>query len=184
MVGHAKTPEERERRRQAAIDAGLTTGSTRSFEPGNTVPVTYGAYTPAVVAPRAETLLAEYLADPEFPDYAKTRMSRDLLLRLCQVRVRIALWWEAVEDAGVSAGDEVTTVSETVSGGGEQGPMKRRGRTVKSTPAEETLRRWVAQEKDLCKELGLTPVARARMGRDVAQATQSLADLWKDGEPQ
>jgi hypothetical protein len=180
----AKSPEERAAKRAAAVEAGLTTGSAApAFVEGNDVALSYGAYAPAVVTPRAESMLEELLEDPDFPEYAKARMSRPLLLRLCQVRVRIALWWEAVEDQGVGAGDEVTLTQETVTGGGESGPMKRRGRSVKSTPAEETLRRWVAQEEKLCTVLGLTPVARARMGRDVSAAASSLADLWKDGEP-
>jgi hypothetical protein len=49
-------------------------------------------------------------------------------------------------------------------------------------PAAEYLRRWEAQALKHREQLGISPLARARMGRDVAAGSVDMAKLMADLE--
>lgn len=178
MPGRAKTPEERARKRAAALASGHSNPHPH-FTAGNTVAMQSGMHSPAVVKPKAEELMAEYLADPGFPEYAKTVLVREQLSNLCTLRVQIRLWTEELERLGTDSGDEVTKVDERVSGSMEKGDFRRSSTAKKRTPPVETYRRLVTTEMNLAKELGLTPMARARMaGALKSSPQQNVAEEW------
>ena len=181
MAGRAKTPEERAAKLALAK---LTGRSQPAFGENNQAALIHGAYSSGVWQPLVEERLAAWLADPDFPEYAKALPQRFTLRSLARCQVRLELFYAAMENMSVTeAVSEVDTTREQVTGGGMSGaPMKRKSRTVKQASFEEMVRRWEGHHLNLSKELGLTPVAQAKLGRDVVAAKLDMAALIQQAE--
>ena len=66
-------------------------GTRPPFEPGNTLSMRSGAYSPRVAGPRAEAILAGLLADPVLPDRVKAPECRADLAKLAQLYAQAEL---------------------------------------------------------------------------------------------
>lgn len=187
MPGRSKDPAERARKRQAAIDAGLMRGTPDvvrvPFGAGNEVAVTHGAYSDSVLSPRAAAKMEQWLADPDFPEHAKKPYLRDVLRSYAWIRARIDLYWEMCDELGPErAIEELTTTTEKVTGSMEDGTFKRTAKSRKRMAPEETLRRWDASALKYAEQLGLTPMARAKLGKDVSSTAVNLAQVFTESE--
>lgn len=160
--------------------------SWKAFEPGHTISVQHGAYSPKVVDPVAAEIEREARARPSWPAYldggdydfeigawanaeAVCTILRNYLAKLGATEY----WLTEREDTDVDE-DQVTDTHR-----------RRRSGTKRIQSALEMLRRWEATAANSRKELGLTPLARARLGRDVTQATSNmdLAKYWQTEDP-
>ena len=187
MPGRSKDPAERARKREAAIAAGLMRGTPDvvrvPFGEGNEVAVTHGAYSDSVLSPRAAAKMEQWLADPDFPEHAKKPYLRDVLRSYAWIRARIDLYWEMCDELGPErAIEELTTTTEKVTGSLEAGDFVRRSKSRKRMAPEETLRRWDASALKYAEQLGLTPMARAKLGKDVSSTAVNLAQVFTESE--
>jgi hypothetical protein len=175
VAGRAKTPEERAAKLAAAKASGK---SAPAFQKGNQMALVHGAFSPGIVQPLVDQRLEAWLGDPDFPEYAKKPSQRFTLRSLARVEVRLELIYEAIEEMNLEDSlSEVSQTREKVTGGPDATVQRRRSRTEKRADYDERARRWETYRLNLLKELGLTPMAQTKMGRDVAAATVDLAQL-------
>lgn len=149
---------------------GLEPWQRPPFELGNELSLKHGSYSPRRVDPLTESILFSVLAEAEVPgastSYLAEASFRPQLWAWARTEARVQLVSEWLMDHG---GDLVDTE-------GEAGAVR---------SAAKHLNRLEAHAQKLRAELGLTPLSRARLGRDVAatkvDVAQLLADL-EDGE--
>lgn len=130
------------------------------FQPGHTLTLKHGAYSERLVEPRALEI-AQGMADAgELPDYLAQPRYRgavmDLARSLAQ-RERLADWLNANAAEG--------TPLELADNGEVRG----------AAVLLERVERAVERHRD---RLGLSPLAAARLGKDVAAQQVSLAQVW------
>jgi hypothetical protein len=133
------------------------------FEPGNTIGERHGAYSPRKVDPLAAELVTRMLADPgaghlRHPSY------------------RLALWaWGRAEAQAQLLTEYLAKRDEAT--GDEGGDLE--GDATKA--AYLPLHRAEARANTLRTRLGLDPLSRARLGRDVAggqlDTARAMAEL-------
>lgn len=135
-------------------------GQRPPFQPGN-VPAnaTHLAYSPKVVDPRAEALLTMLLEDPAVPAHAKAKAYRLELWALCRAEVKVHLIEEWL--AGQAT---------------EKHPLGDLG-DARIQAAYLQLHRSESRAASARSRLGLTPVAAARLGKNVAQAQVAQTDV-------
>lgn len=133
------------------------------FELGNELAMQHGAYSPRRVDPLAESLVQTVLVDARSlgstTAYLAEASFRPALLAWARAEARCQLVTEWLMDNGgdIAAGGEVRA------------------------PAEY-LRRWENQALKHREQLGLSPLARARMGRDVAARSVDMAKVMAELE--
>lgn len=120
------------------------------FEPGNTVAVRHGAYSPRRVDPLAQEILAAVEGTVSW----WTPADRAQAWRWARLEARCQLLVEHLADLGGDLDSE----------GNER-------------PASALLTRLELQASNLASKLGLDPLSRARLGRDVAAAQVDVATL-------
>lgn len=183
--GHAATPEERAAKRAAAVAEGRMSEAPAHapFEAGNVVSVIHGANSDRIVSVRAQAKLESCLSDSGFPEHAKQPYLRDSLKSWCWVRARIELYWEMCENLGPDkALSELATTDERVKI--FEGGTKRKAQTAKRMSPESMLKQWEAHALNLANALALTPLAMAKLGKDVASTQRDLASYWAEIEKQ
>lgn len=136
-------------------DKGHARGySWEPFGPGNEVAVKHGAWSPRRVDPLATEMVAT-VADATWLRPA----DRPALWSWARCEARIQLVVEWLEAKGDLSDD---------------GEVR---------PAADLLTRLEAQASGLRARLGLDPLSRARLGRDVAAQQVDLARLWATNPP-
>lgn len=133
------------------------------FAPGNEMAVKHGAFSPRRVDPLAADLIERMLADAGAPGSTTGY--------LLEASFQPALWSWARAEA------RCQLVSEWLWDNG--GDIEPNGEVRK---AAEYLRRWEAQALKHREQLGLSPLARARMGRDVAAGRVDMARVMAELE--
>ena len=121
------------------------------FEPGHQVSLKHGAWSPRVVDPLAEELVATVAATVDW----WRPCDRPAIWAWARAEVRCQLLVEWLAGKGGDVNDD--------------GTMR---------PAAEALTRLEATAGTLRARLGLDPLSRARLGRDVAGTQVDLARLW------
>lgn len=124
------------------------------FEPGNTAAVRHAAYSPRRVDPLATQLIDQVLADTTVP-YLAEPSYRPALWAWGRAEARVQLFAEHLaehEAAGCSACD-------------------------KCARWDEQLRKWESAAGTHRGRLGLDPLSRARLGKDMASAQVDMARL-------
>lgn len=131
-------------------------GQRPPFRPGQAVRLTHGAYHPETVDPIAAEIVAEVVEAEPY---------------LAEVRYRATLHAWAREEA------RCRVLADYLD---REGLHDTEGRL---RPAEQAMHRAETRAANLRTALGLTPLARARLGRDVASQQESLAQAmsaWAD----
>ena len=174
----ARTPEEKAAKLALARQTGRSNPAPQ-VKPGDKLSLQHGAYSPDIYEPYVDALIEIWLDDPDFPDYAKAPAQRDTLRSMARVQSRLNLMYREISEMTMDETlTEVTEARETVRGGGESGqPMTRKSRQKKTADYDDRLRRWETLRLNLAKELGLTPMAQTKMGRNVAATSVDLAQL-------
>lgn len=130
-------------------------GNEWAAQPGNTIALRHGAYSPRRVDPLAAEIAERLLADESAP-------------WLAQVSNRLAVWALARAEARVQLLDEwvggMDIVDASKSDRGQTSPL-------------ELLRRFEATAASMRANLGLDPIHRARLGRDTAATQVDLSTL-------
>lgn len=121
------------------------------FEPGNVAALTHGAWSPRKVDPLAREIL---VATAQHVDWW-TPADQTSAWAWARAEARVQLVTEWLADHGGTLDDDGTV-----------------------KPAAELLLRLERTAQSLRSVLGLDPLSRARLGRDVASARVDLARLW------
>lgn len=210
------TLEERERERKRQSDAerarayrkrqkakrilGIVGGEevavleARKIVPGNKLRLTHGASDPERVGPLAEQFMTSLLEDPDTDDYLRKPVMRHEVLAWAWAEAQVTLmraWMDA--DSISTAMTELTTTEETEADEG-RGTVRRVSASRKVSSLMSELHKAEVRAANRRKELGLTPLARARLGKDIANAQFDLARYFAeldaaegktaDGQPQ
>jgi hypothetical protein len=126
-------------------------------EPGNFLALKHGAKSPRIVDPLAAEIVAEAVADAPYLDQPKYRAT---VMAWAREEARCRLLSDYIERVGLVD---------------DQGNVAR---------AEGALHRAETRAANLRTACGLTPMSRARLGRDVAQAQVSLTQQLADRQRQ
>jgi hypothetical protein len=136
-------------------------GQRPPFGPGNEINLRHGARSERKIAPRAQAVLDDLMADPSLPSYLHDASYRGALAGLARA--------EAVVDM----------LEEYVAG------MTLRQSTTGALPVLEQLRKWMATAQSHRRALGLDPLSRATLTKDLvtarATAQAAVAQLAEDG---
>ena len=133
----------------------LPAWSRPPFEPGNELAVTHGAYSVRHVGPVADQLLQAVLQDAGV-SYLHSPAYRPAVTAWAEAEARVILIQAWV--------DGMSTQSAAESDRGKTSPL-------------ELLRKWEASASSHRARLGLDPLSRARLGRDVAAAQVDAVKL-------
>lgn len=133
-------------------------GQRRPFEPGHELSTRHGAYSPRKVDPLAAEMVA--LVDGDDAVSWLTAADRPALWAWARAEAQVQLLTEYLEQAGQATGDGIGNLDED---------------RVRS--AYLLLHRAEARALSGRARLGLDPLSRARLGRDVAAAKVDMARL-------
>lgn len=136
--------------------------SWEPFQPGHTLTLKHGAYSERLVEPRAREI-AQGLADSgELPSYLAEPRYRGAVMDLARClaqRERLGAYLEATASEGVPA------------------ELAENGEVRSAAALLAKVERALERHRD---RLGLSPLAAARLGKDVASQQASLAQFWAD----
>lgn len=158
---------------QAIIEA-------RRIVPGNKLSLTHGARDPERVSPLAEEFMNNLLSDPETDDYLRKPVMRHEVLAWAWAEAQVTLmraWMDA--DSISTAMTELTTSEETEADEG-RGTVRRVSASRKVSSLMSELHKAEVRAANRRKELGLTPLARARLGKDIASSQFDLARYFAE----
>lgn len=134
--------------------------SWEPFQPGNQVAVSHGAYSDRLVGPRALEIALNLTQDGAFPAYLAEPRYRPAVLAYCTTLARL----ERLETwLGAQATDGMPLELA------ENGEVRGATRLLMDLEKQAERHR---------QALGLTPLAAARLGKDVAAQRLSLAQVW------
>lgn len=138
-------------KRQHSPECGCT--RCRGFQPGNNAAIVKaGARSERVIAPRAAAVLEQLTAAGELPGYLDDVTFRPALLAYCRAEAVIGLLSEYVASIDLATA------------------------TAGNLPILEQLRKWTATAASLRRSLGLDPMSRATLTRDLVSARAVAAD--------
>lgn len=136
-------------------------GQRPPFTPGHTLSTRHGAHSDRLVEPRALAIAEGLEADGALPDYLRDPSYRPAVLAYCRTLAQV----ERVEGYLASR-----TPEHGVPELDDDGAVR---------AATRLLDRLVARADRQRSDLGLTPMSRARLGRDVAAQQVSIWDVWE-----
>ena len=180
----------RERKREQA--AGAVEGQVQAaelkpargyswepFQPGHMLSVKSGIYSARLLTPRAEEILLRERAKPTSPAYLEEPVYERAVRAWARAEAMLELYTEYVEQQTAEAmSTEFGEAEEDITGDGEKGGNStRRSRTRKTGPSLELWRKLDAAASMHRTKLGLDPLARARLGRDVASSQADMAQI-------
>jgi hypothetical protein len=157
------------------------TGQRPPFGPGHEVSVTHGANSERRLGPLAEAFVAALMADEATPDYLREPSYRWAVQAWGRAEAIVMLLSDWLSGMDVeTALTEVTTSeeSEERSKGGLKARRQMTSRRVASVV--DQLHRHEVRAMQLRARLGLDPLSRARLGKDVASQQLDLARLWAE----
>jgi hypothetical protein len=187
----------RQRRREQAGAAATVTGSAvepapyaagkgaaagyswEPFQPGHMLSVKSGIYSARLLTPRAEEILLRERAKPTWPAYLEEPVYERAVRAWARAEAMLELYTEYVEQQTAEAmSTEFGEAEEDITGDGEKGGSStRRSRTRKTGPSLELWRKLDAAASMHRTKLGLDPMSRARLGRDVASSQADMAQV-------
>lgn len=129
------------------------------FQPGHTLSLRHGAYSPRTIDPVAAEILASLLQD-ETTEYLQAPKYRLALLALSRAEAQIQLLTEYLEKRGEAAGDGVGDLADD---------------SIRS--AYLLLHRAESRADRSRARLGLDPLSAARLGQRIVGAAADMARL-------
>jgi hypothetical protein len=133
-------------------------GQRPPFQPGNSLAVSHGAYSPTRTDPLANQFRDEILASPDM-QYLNKPQYAAIFWRYCQAAAKVQLIEEWVDGMSIRGAAESTF--------GQTSPL-------------ELLRKWTATMLTLAARMGLDPLSYAKLGKDVVSTQVDLARLLSD----
>lgn len=167
----------RERKREAAKqprgyrwpDAG----------PGNELATVHGANSERRIAPLADQIAASLLSDPDTPPYLQEPSYAAVIRAWSRAEAVVSLLWDwlAEQDIGTALADTTTTDED------ERRSRSKSRRHTTSRHVESVLtqlHRHETRAMNLRSRLGMDPLSRARLGKDIAGQRLDLARLFAE----
>jgi hypothetical protein len=173
----------RYRERKKAALAGR--GPGKPFEPGHQLSVRHGAYSDRMRAPLAEQLASDLLADPEAPEYLRQPRWRYAVRAWSYAEADLLLLQARRDELIRQEGPDEPLVEETDLEESEtrpaMGAMSRVSRSRQRESLQRALDRADSKARGLRADLGLSPAAAGRLGRDIANTGRlDLALRWAE----
>jgi hypothetical protein len=157
------------------------------FEPGNEVATVHGAYSERRIAPLADQIAVSLLADDSTPQYIKEPSYSATVRAWSRAEATVQLLWNWLAEHDLDAA--LTDVTET-----DEDAELSKGAASKHTTSRHIesvltqLHRHEVRAANLRSRLGLDPLSRARLGKDVAaqhvDLARMFAELQQDGADQ
>lgn len=126
------------------------------FEPGNDVATTHGARSERRIAPRAQAILDELVSDPSLPAYLQDPSYRGALAGLARAEAIVSL-----------LEDHLATLNTAQA-------------TKGNLPILEQYRRWLTTVQTHRRALGLDPMSRGALTKDLAVAKANAAEALRN----
>lgn len=146
------------------------------FEPGNQVAAVHGAHSERQVAPLAAEIERAARTGPTWPAYLDEPTYAGAVSAWARAEAVVELLWRwlAEQDPldALSSSTESTTDLQEFTGGSRARTVARQTESVLNQ-----LNKWEATAARQRQRLGLDPLSRARLGRDVTAAQADLAQL-------
>lgn len=149
------------------------------FEPGNEVATRHGAHSERHVGPLADRIAAALLADPDTPRYVLEPSYAAAVRAWSRSEAVVQLLWNWLAEHDLDAA--MTDLTST-----DEDSVISKGRASKQTTSKRIesvltqLHRHEVRAATLRARLGLDPLSRARLGKDVAAQRIDLARLFSD----
>jgi hypothetical protein len=130
--------------------------------PGNELAVQHGAFSERRLAPRAAQIAEELLTRPDTPAWLKEPSYAPAVSAWARAEAVVSLLWDYLAERDLEAALTDTT---------ELDERHAKGRTISTARRVEAvltqLHRHETRAANLRRELGLSPLSRARLGRDI-----------------
>jgi hypothetical protein len=175
----------RERKRAKAVLGMLESQSTEAIESariidGNKLQLTHGARDPERVGQVAEQLMTALLEDPGTEDYLRKPVMRYEVLAWAQAEAQAHLMRAWLDSEGISAAmTELTTVDETETAT-KGGTVRRQSASRKISSVMSELHKVETRAANRRIQLGITPLSRGRLGKDMASTQFDLARFFAE----
>ena len=183
----AKRAREYRRREKAKRVLGLGEDDTtpadeviasRQIVAGNKLRLTHGARDPERVGPLAEQVMAALLNSPTCRGDLKKPEMYWAVAAWAQAEAQVHLMRVWLDSEGITAAfTELTTTSETETGIGE-GTVHRQSASRKVASLMSELHKAEVRANNCRIQLGLTPLALMRLGKDATSAQWDLARMF------
>jgi hypothetical protein len=152
------------------------------FEPGHERSLVHGTRSPRTVGPLAERIEREARADPSWPDYLTSPEYGPAVAAWARSEAIVELLWRYLADQDVEH-----WLTEQAREESEETRTPRRTRRISTarrvTNALASLQRWETTAANHRSRLGLDPLSRARLGKDVAAARVDIARVMSGLDP-
>ena len=147
--------------------------------PGNELAMVHGASSERRIAPLADQIAAALLADPDTPPYLLEPSYAAVVRAWSRAEAVVSLLWDwlAEQDIGTALADTTTTDED------ERRSRSKSRRHTTSRHVESVLtqlHRHETRAMNLRSRLGIDPLSRARLGKDIAGQRLDLARLFAE----
>jgi hypothetical protein len=147
--------------------------------PGNELALQHGANSERRVGPLAEQIAAALLADPNTPQYLREPSYSATVAAWSRAEAVVELLWRWLGEHDFNAAMADATVTKEDSTFGK-GTSRKRTSTRHIESVLNQLHRHETRAMNLRSRLGLDPLSRARIGKDVAEAQVDLARVFAE----
>lgn len=149
------------------------------FEPGNEVATRHGANSERHVGPLAEQIAAALLNHPETPQYVREPSYAAVVRAWSRAEAVVELLWRWLGQHDLDAAlTDLTEADEDATFDKGSSTKHTTSRHVESVLTQ--LHRHEVRAMNLRSQLGLDPLSRARLGKDVAAQRVDLARLFAE----
>lgn len=154
--------------------------ASRTITPGNKLQLTHGAKDPERVGALAEQIMRALLDAPDCrPDLKRPDMYWEVWA-WAQAEAQAHLMRVWLDSEGISAAmTELTTTTEVETGDGE-GTVRRQSASRKIASLMSELHKVEVRAANRRQQLGLTPLALTRLGKDLAATQVDMARFMSE----
>jgi hypothetical protein len=166
-----------------ATAGSFTPGRSYADVAGRAPNLQHGGRSQKMIGALAEVKAAALLTDAATPQYLRQAAYAATVTAWSRAEAVAELLWDWLCEHDIAAAlTEIAREEENVTA---RGPKVRRVTVSKRTGAVlDQFQKANSRANDLRKELGLTPLSRARLGKDVADQQVGLARIWAQMDEQ
>jgi hypothetical protein len=165
------------RRKKHSTGHGPANGSREPFQPGNEAALVHGASSERHIAPRAAQIAADLLNHQGCPPYLKEPGYTPVVRAWSRAEAVVSLLWDWLAEHDLDdALTDLTTVDEDEEHAKGSATRHTVSRRVESVLTQ--LHRHEVRAMNLRSRLGLDPLSRARLGKDITAQRLDLAQLF------
>ncbi len=163
---------------QGAGRGGAARGySWEPFEPGNTVSTWHGAKSERRIGPLAERIEQTARGLPSWPSYLDDAAYGPAVASWARAEAIVELLWRYLSERDLDETLSDTSTDKTITEQDGDGKQRRISAGRRTRAALDLLERAEGRAARARASLGLDPMSRARLGRDVAASQVDMAQL-------